>query len=169
MGDSGISLPDEDDLGIRKIGLKDGRVAVPPQVVRALSWIREDTKLVQCIAVLVRPGRVVVLPTEVAHQDPYIAELLAARRASPSDLRELLRLQAPAEIVRRLSVTAASVSTDPTAFRLRLSRNLFPALDISPEERHLFLFESAGHLEVASLDFARREHEKWAMSQVDTD
>ena len=57
------------------------------------------------------------------------------------------------EIVRRLRVTRATISHSSAGHRLRLSRALFPVLDLRDEQRRLYLYAVGDYLEVASVAF----------------
>ena len=139
--------------------LREGRVVVPADVARSLSsWFPKPNALIQCVAVVVEIGRVVVVPEEVAEMDESIREWAEARHGHYPDLASALMPQGQdvPEIASRLRVTRASIDHPSNAHRLHLSKNLFPLLDLGPKERRLYLYKVADHLEVASVAFARK-------------
>jgi hypothetical protein len=146
----------------------DHRVAVPVHVAGLLSWLKKAEEPVDCVAVVAEVGRIIVLPEAVARSDESVRELIEGRRGSETDLASAWHPHDPPEIVRRLRVTSVSISCPQTVFRLRLPKTLFPLLDLGPEERRLYLYEVAGHLEVASVAFVRQGINNMALSLLES-
>jgi len=157
MGKEGIKLSLPDDCGLSTMGY-DHRVAVPVHVAGLLSWLKKTEAPVDCVAIVAEVGRIIVLPEAVARSDELLSELIAGRRGPESDLASALLPHDLPEIVRRLRVTSARISCPQTVFRLRLSKTLFPLLDLHlPRgERRLYLYEESDRLEVVSLVFGKQ-------------
>ena len=158
MGTLGSSLPLADDCGLSTMRPGESRVVVPKPVALSLPWLREYDRPVACAAIVAEVGRIVVLPEEGARGDELVRELIEGRRAPETDLASALRPRGVPEIVRRLTVTSATISRPQKAYRLRLSKTLFPLLDLDKDkkERRLYLYSVGEHLEVVSVAFVKR-------------
>ncbi len=155
MGKDGIKLPH--DCGLSTMG-RDHRVAVPVHVARSLSWLKKAEVPIDCLVVVAEPGRITVLPEAVARENELVAELIADSRGPDTDLASALLTSDTPEIVRRLRVTSASIDHPSSAYRLHLSKTLFPLLDLDlPHgERGLYLYKVGDYLQVASVAFTRQ-------------
>lgn len=166
MVDSGTYSPIGPDLWLAPVSA-DGRVTIPVPLVSKLLWLDTKEEPVDCLAILMQAGHMIVTPMSDADGDVGIQALLVQRQPEEGTSGSILSTNDPTEIGRRLRIMSMRITLPPPSVRLRIPQSLFPLMGLTPKGGLVYLFESGGRLKVTSVGFAEEQVANWPVDLSD--